>query len=156
MLETAVFALPNELLLRIFRVFVDTSMDGSPVVLTHVCTLWRHLILGTSSLWKYIDLRSIRRAKHHLALAHGRALDITWMYTRQALPQLERYEWIFSQASRFRTLGLVMSGPSGRPLLCRLGNELSQLQQLLVIATDFGEYPYKLASMPSLRSLTLS
>ncbi|KAI0087008.1 hypothetical protein BDY19DRAFT_321687 [Irpex rosettiformis] len=147
------FSLPDELLIRIFHEFVDE--DHSPVLLSHICQLWRHLVFQTSSLWSIINLRSVRRAKHHLALAQDHPLVVTWLYTRQAHPVLERYEWIFSHAPRFIQLGLVLPGPTIVELLDRLGDELSQLQNLTIAGHSFW-FPCTLGSMPNLRILSLS
>lgn len=147
------YEIPNELLLRIFHNYVDE--EHSPVLLSHVCQLWRQLVLSTNSLWNIINLHSVRRAKHHLALARNQPLIVTWLYTRQAHPSLEDYEWIFSQASRFLTLGVVLPGPAIIELFSRLGNKLSQLQDLTVAGRHFF-LSCKFGFMPSLRELSLS
>ena len=45
-------SIPNELLIEIFRCYVD--LQDSPWRLTLVCKVWRRMVLTTSSLWTHI------------------------------------------------------------------------------------------------------
>ena len=114
--KSGVFKLPNEVLVQVFHDFVDKTSDHTPVVLTHVCQLWRQLAHATASLWTCIDLDSIcdLGAKHHLAFAHQKPLTVLWEYIWHPCRQkkninLDDYECIFSEAPRFVRLHLELN-----------------------------------------------
>ena len=159
----ASLTLPNELLIRIFQTFVEETSNHSPVVLTHVCQLWRQLAHGTSSLWTFIDLYFYQRAKHHLAFAQQQPLVVSWQCVMKsprqliALPDLEDYEDIFSQASRFIRLNLLLHGRHIAEVFDRLNHHgLLNLQLLVLAGTAWSWGKFTASSMPKLRHLFLS
>ena len=149
-----VFSLPNELLIRIFHEFVDEDHYHSPVVLSHVCQLWRQVALSNSSLWTVIDLDSIRRARHHLAYSQQRPLTVSWLDSDSPRNQ-DDIQWIFSQASRFLRLTAVIDSFVANRILPQTRNELLLLQFLVL--TSRGVWSRcRLGSMPNLQVLSLS
>ena len=119
--------LPNELLICIFHECVD--QDHSPVVISHVCRLWRQLAHSNSSLWKMIDLDFLEQAKHHLAHSQQQPLIVSW---QDSPPEQnpDDLQWIFSQASRFSQLSLVFCSSATHTIFQQIKHELSQLRAL--------------------------
>ena len=161
--ELGVFKLPNEVLVQVFRNFVDDMYHHSPVVLTYVCRLWRQLVHATGSLWTFIDLEFIQRSKHHLAFAQQQPLVVSWQCVMKsprqliALPDLEDYEDIFSQASRFIRLNLLLHGRHIAEVFDRLNHHgLLNLQLLVLAGTAWSWGKFTASSMPKLRHLLLS
>ena len=149
-----VFSLPNELLVLIFHEFVDEDQYHSPVVLSHVCQLWRQLALLNSSLWTVIDLDSIQRARHHLAHSQQQPLIVSWLDSQSPRNQ-DDIQWIFSQASRFLRLTAVIDSFVANRILPQTRNELLLLQFLEL--TSRGVWSRcRLGSMPNLQVLSLS
>ena len=164
---STVFKLSNEVLAQIFQHFVDKAWPRSPVVLTHVCQLWRQLVQSTSSFWKFIDLsflQRVERAEHHFAFAQEQLLVVNWQnaainatWHRKKPSNLDKYERIFAQASRFTDLSLLFHGQDIVELFDRFSHhELSNLRSLKVAAMPWSEDPFTPGCMPNLRHLILS
>ena len=55
--------LPPELLSQVFSSVIDLDIEGKcppPIVLSHVCSKWRELVLSNSCLWSRITLRGFK------------------------------------------------------------------------------------------------
>ena len=164
--ELGVFKLPNEVLVQVFRNFVDDMYHHSPVVLTYVCRLWRQLVHATGSLWTFIDLEFIQRSKHHLAFAKQQRLVVQWQCISffpkrfSTLPDLDNYEWILSQASHFTHLDLWHDGRDIDKIFDRLRrHELSNLESMTIRANLLPCVPrstFAVGCMPKLRHISLS
>lgn len=149
-----VFRLPNELLVKIFRSFVDEKYK--PVALTHVCRLWREVAHETKSLWSIVDLACSEEAKHHLHLARDANLHVVWFDRHQGISKLDNYGWIWSCASRFSILYLVIPARIVTHVFACMGTSMPELLELTVIAHDL-YFPSVLSPrMPQLRRLYLS
>lgn len=71
--------LPHELLLAVFKLYVDMIPDELPLTLTLVCKLWRNIVEGAPNLWCHISagdrLESVRKA---LTMAKGAPLEVSY------------------------------------------------------------------------------
>lgn len=150
--------IPLELLEIIFLACVRYA-SCSPVVLAHVCRLWRNVAHGSARLWTDIDMSSPERAKHYVALSQGAALRVVWFNRSYAVITTSTRDWIWGHAERFAKLELVNPSKVLEHVLSLIGTELPLLSSLMMIAEDSSpalRVSIKLAvNMPALRSLTL-
>jgi hypothetical protein len=151
-----IFVLADELLVTIFKVCVDTGQ--SPTTLSHVCRLWRQVAFDASSLWITVDLSNIRRAQHHLNLARNQEIQVEWLYRRQALPTIQKYDWIWNHAARFSRLSLVVPVPALVDIMGKIHETLTQLEELDISCTIYTGIPQNIPFLlcsPYLRTLSL-
>ncbi|KAG8921596.1 hypothetical protein FRC00_008455, partial [Tulasnella sp. 408] len=76
---TSINDLPHELLLAVFKLYVDMIPAEIPVTLTLVCKLWRYLVEDTANLWCHVSggdgLEFVRKA---LAMVKDAPLEISY------------------------------------------------------------------------------
>ncbi|EAU90397.2 hypothetical protein CC1G_00781 [Coprinopsis cinerea okayama7 len=176
---TTINDLPVELLQEIFffctadhncRTFpfvvIHRSATRAPVVLTHVCSLWRRVALSLPMLWASFTLLPLKRASEELVTewlkrSHSSPLAID---ASQLFKNLSRKTCssILAQSHRWRYLGLrpgdrLMSGfldtpPSAAPALKGLAIKSSTFAQLQPYIASLSA---KLSTLPSLQQFFL-
>ncbi len=99
---TTMTTLPSELLLHIFALLIqwndkdwenDGGIDWRAITLSHVCSLWRALVLDTSTLWTCLTFhrfpairaRIMRSKAQHVHIVYFRKFDPTGRF----IPRLE-------------------------------------------------------------------
>ncbi|KAL0945299.1 hypothetical protein HGRIS_000805 [Hohenbuehelia grisea] len=76
--DTPIYLLPTELVAGIFAIcheteeedYRDSATRCSRVIISHVCSRWRAVILSMPSLWSTISVRGPRGSSHHRLEAH--------------------------------------------------------------------------------------
>jgi hypothetical protein len=110
-----VYSLPTEVLLHIFHFFVQwddedwqcgEEIDWRPIILSHVCSTWRHLVLSTSSLWICLDFSRYPAVRPLITRSKEQHVDI--VHAVQSLPGY-RHDNLFESilrntSSRWRSL----------------------------------------------------
>ena len=88
-----VYSLPSEILLHIFCIFVQwddddwqggEDIDWKPVILSHVCSSWRFLVLNASSLWVCLDFSRYPSVRPLISRSKQQRVDI--VHALQPLP----------------------------------------------------------------------
>ncbi|GJE98971.1 F-box protein [Phanerochaete sordida] len=156
-----IIKLPPELLEQIFEEFVHDGRH-SPIVLAHVCRLWREITDDRGSLWRHIDLQMPGQAKHHLIHSHWHTVDVVWL-NRSYGPgarQGDYREWLWSSSYRFASLSLVHKSEILSIIFRSIGTYLPELVDLTVIGQDMSlalrSFVSITAQMPRLKRLNLS
>lgn len=153
--------LPSELLEAIFLEFVRDGRD-SPVVLAHVCRLWRAIVYEMGSVWRHVDLQFPDQAKHHLINSQWQPLDVVWL-NRSYGPgahQNDCRQWLWPYSHRFATLCLTHTSKTLSNIFGSMSPFLPELVDLTAMGQDISmnlRVPVRIqSSMPRLQSLSLS
>ncbi|PSR78188.1 hypothetical protein PHLCEN_2v7520 [Hermanssonia centrifuga] len=141
-------------------------VERSPMLLTHVCRLWRQVALSSGRLWRNIILSPPERAKHHMKLSQGCLLRVAWFKWTYKIKTPPDFSWIQPYSPRFEELLLVHQPDSIAAVLDSLG-PLPQLLNLTIIAPEDNPFHHSLSisfsqaklisvDMPSLQILVLT
>lgn len=158
-------ALPFDVMENIFLRYSEV-VGRSPMLLTHVCRLWRQVALSSGRLWRNIILSPPERAKHHMKLSQGCLLRVAWFKWTYRIKTPPDFSWIQPYSPRFEELLLVHQPDSIAAVLDSLG-PLPQLLNLTIIAPEDNLFHHSLSisfsqaklisvDMPSLQILVLT
>ncbi|KDQ49229.1 hypothetical protein JAAARDRAFT_43019 [Jaapia argillacea MUCL 33604] len=146
-LSAPIRRLPSDILLEIFSHTLwygsaDPIYDPFPLLLTHVCSYWRHLALSTPTLWSSIrarptdgQLEYYRALWNHFLLHSGTAplslfLDLSYVEWEQD----ELLDQFVEHSRRWKAVGFTMD--SIQPLRRLEEDDMNQLQSLALAALD--------------------
>nr|GAT49841.1 predicted protein [Mycena chlorophos] len=148
--ETSIHALPQDLLISIFEFAIESEsgsvgiFPGTAFVASHVCTLWRILVLHTPSLWTRIDCSSAWKMHESVRRSGTLALILRVDATTtgyhacdaRAMRHAVACEALEMPTVRMRAKDVsVLVEFSSKRLECALGAEFPNLERLYLRAT---------------------